>query len=159
METYNFISLPANKYTTILKSNELDGNPSESAPSDVKALAFDKDLDYPGIGGSVQLSADRYYTISKKNLDYSNPGERSANSVLLSTTVFQDVEFNSNPNAFRETYSFNAYNNIPSKKQKTGEESYVKSENSEIQNIRNDISNFYPNKGQTEIVYKVFGKN
>lgn len=113
----NFISLPANKYATVLPSNLDNDNPNEYFPSNVTLLENDTKLKYSA-PTFISLPATGFRS-SPFGGDGINPSETNANTQIFRTTIYKEISPNENENAFRANYSLGqqnelAFGNIPS---------------------------------------------
>jgi hypothetical protein len=113
LETYGFISLPANNYATIPTSSLDNNNPTEFSETNYDLMRYNDNLRKPFIGGALQLAADHAYTIPALSQLTENPTEFMKGDRTFHRIIYEDIGFNQNPNAFRQSFSLNQETTIP----------------------------------------------
>lgn len=149
LKTYNFVSLPADRFRGTTAKNLDTPIPGEIAPSNTKLLFNNRtDYNYPGIAIATSLPALQYKVQTKSNLNTPIPGESSQNSQIFSRTMYYDLSFEDYPNAFRNSHSATSYSTIPEEKNREDEQSEVNSEAAKDKKIDQGLQMRQRNHGQ-----------
>lgn len=109
---YNYISLPANNYAIISTENGNTENPAVEFESKPMLNEYNDELKYPVIGSAISLPADNFRAFSPEFNDERNPPLTTVSQQLFKTTVYTEIPYAENPNAFRDDFSLGQSNEI-----------------------------------------------
>jgi hypothetical protein len=125
-EAAKIITLPGNNYTVISESNLNTQNPAEYAQTNYDLIKNDFNLYQPAILQAWSAATD-YRMITPSNLNNDNPSETNINKQLFQKIIFEELSYNDNRNAFRDSHSLGSFSTIPDVVMREGNENTANS--------------------------------
>lgn len=116
---YNYISLPANKYAIIDNSNGNTENPPVKFESKPYLNTYNSELKYPSIGSAISLPASNFRAFSPQFNGEGNVPFTSCSRQIFKNTVYAEIPYSENPNAFRDDFSLGQQDEIYGSKNRT----------------------------------------